>query len=129
VASVDAGEALDDLIRLSADVEHAAIVDDSGAVLAATSPADGDRLARTGAELLAVSAAVDPARTVDSVLVELAAGVVFVVRGDRGVAVATTGTEPIAALVLHDLRVCVESIDRRPAPKRRGNRKADPVDA
>jgi predicted regulator of Ras-like GTPase activity (Roadblock/LC7/MglB family) len=126
VGFVDAGEALDELIRLSAEIEHAAVLDGSGGALAATSPADGVRLGRMAAELLDVAAVVDPARTVDRVLVELAAGSVFVVRAGAFVAVATTGPESIKALVLHDLKFCLEQIDRRPATKRR---KADPVDA
>lgn len=124
---VDAGEALDELIRLAGEVEQAAILDDSGALLAATAATDGDRLARTAMELLDVAAVVDPARAVERVVVELSTGAVFVVAAAGRVVVVRTGPEPTRPLVLHDLRSCLERIDLQPA-KRRG-RKADPVDA
>ena len=126
---VDAGEALDELNRLSEEIEHAAILGDSGAPVAATSPADGERLARTAAELLDVAAIVDPARTVEHVHVALPAGAVFVVRTESHVAVATTGPEPTTALVLHDLKDCLERIGRPPATGSSRSRKADAVDA
>jgi hypothetical protein len=109
VAHVDAGEALDELTSLSAEVEHAAVVGPSG-VVAATAAADADRLARTATELLDVAALVDPDRAVDRVVVQVGAGAVFVVRDGARVAVATTGPEPAAALVVHDLRACLAAI-------------------
>lgn len=126
---VDAGESLDALTRLSAEIEHAAVLDSSGAVVASTSAADADRLAPIAADVLEVAALVDPERTVDRVVVELAAGAVFVVRAGGHVAVATTGPEPAAALVVHDLRACLTGVDESPAPVPERTLEVDPVDA
>ena len=125
---VDAGEALSELTRLSAEIEVAAILDGSGAVLASTAGADADRLARVAVELLEIAAPVRPGVAVDRVEVELPARAVFVVRGGELVAVATTPREPAAALVVHDLRSCLAQVDSgRPVASTR-RRKADRVD-
>jgi len=130
VRRVDAGEALGDLTRLSAEIESAAIVDDSGAPLAVTAGADGEELARMAAEILDIAAAVDPARSVERVEVRLRSRSMFVVRAGERVAVATTRPEPPAALVVHDLRTCLTGLGAvgRPATAKR-KRKQDPVDA
>ncbi len=108
---VDAGEALDELSRLSEEIESAAILDDTGLPLARTPGANGERLGRAAAELLELAGVVDPARVVERVEVRLAGGTVFVVRrGDRA-AIATTPPETPAALVVHDLRTCLARID------------------
>ena len=119
---VDAGEALGDLTRLSAEIESAAIVDDSGAPLAVTAGADGEELARMAAEILDIAAAVDPAPAQRGLGESLRAG--------ERVAVATTRPEPPAALVVHDLRTCLTGLGAvgRPATAKR-KRKQDPVDA
>ena len=130
VPRVDAGEALDDLSRLSADIESAAILDSSGAPVAVTAAADGARLALTAAEFLNIAAVVDPDRTVERVEVKLARRSVFVVRAGDHVAVATTRPEPPAALVVHDLRTSLARIGpaaQTTTAKRK--RKQDPVDA
>jgi recombinational DNA repair protein RecR len=100
----------DQLITLSAEIERAALVDRSGIVLAATSAADGEKLARLAGELL--DAAPTKAARVAHVVVGLAAGSVFAVRDDRHVAVATTSPEPASALVLHDLRALLQRTRR-----------------
>ena len=127
---VDAGEALDALSRLSADIESAAILDSSGAPVAVTATADGAQLARTAAELLDIAAVVDPERTVERVEVRLSSRSVFVVRAGDHVAVATTHPEPPAALVVHDLRTSLARLGptaRTTTAKRK--RKQDQVDA
>ena len=111
VGRVDAGEALDDLGRLSAEIETAAIVDTAGAPVAHTPGADGVRLARTAAELLELAAAVDPARPVERVEVRLGSTTVFVVCGADHAVIATTAAETPAALVVHDLRACLAVVD------------------
>ena len=90
------------LTDLSAEIERAALVDSAGVVLAATTPTDGEKLARVAGELF--DAAPSAAAGVAHVVVGLAAGGVFAVRDDGRVAVATTSPEPPSALVLHDLR-------------------------
>ena len=126
---VDAGEALDELTRLSAEIENAAILDLSGAVRAWTLDADADRLSRAAAELLDVAAVVHPERTVDRVDVQLSRGAVFVVQAGGHVAAATTGPEPPAALVVHDLRACLGRMGAAPFLVPERNPTADPVDA
>src|SRR5262249_51485783 len=108
---VDAGQALGDLHRLSAEIESAAIVDTAGAPVAQTQGADGGRLALTAAELLELAAAVDPARAVERVEVRLGNATVFVVCGADHAAIATTPAETPAALVVHDLRACPAPVD------------------
>jgi hypothetical protein len=107
---VDAGPALEELTRLSADIQRAALLDDSGAVLAASPDADGARLADAAASLLETAASLDPGRPVERVVVTLPRGAVVAVRGGGRVAVAATGPEPAAALVVHDLRACLTAV-------------------
>jgi predicted regulator of Ras-like GTPase activity (Roadblock/LC7/MglB family) len=111
VLHVDAGEALDELSRLSAEIRSAAIVDSTGTAVAQMPGVDGERLARTASELLDVAGVVDPARAVDRVEVSLASRTVFVVRSGGHAAIATTPPETPAALVVHDLRTCLARID------------------
>ena len=108
---MDAAETLAQLSALSSEIECAAIVDAEGVVLAATAAADGETLARAAAELFD-AAPPSAAAGVAYVEIDLALGSVFAVRDrDRGqVAVATTGPEPAAALVLHDLRALLQRI-------------------
>jgi predicted regulator of Ras-like GTPase activity (Roadblock/LC7/MglB family) len=102
-AAATPAQLLAQLIALSAEIERAAIVDPAGVVVAATSPADGEKLARVAGELLAAAASTTAG--VEHVVVDLAAGSVLAVRDDGQVAVATTSPEPPSALVLHDLRM------------------------
>jgi len=104
---MDAAALLANMIALSSDIERAAVVDAQGAVVAATSPDDGETLARAAAELFD-SAPTRHAR-VAQVEVGLAAGSLFAVRDGERVAVATTSAEPPAALVLHDLRALLRA--------------------
>jgi hypothetical protein len=130
VVRVDAAGALEELTGLSAEIRSAALLDEGGAVLAATAGADGERLARVAAELLDVAAVVDTERVVERVVVSLAGGAVFVVRRGSRAAVATTGPEPPAALVVHDLRACLERLGQAGERRTRARRpQAAPVDA
>ena len=108
---MNAGEALDDLSRLSAEIEKAAILDATGTAVAHTPSSDRERLARAAAELLKLAAAVDPARAVEKVEVRLKDASVFVVCGRDHAVIARTPAETPAALVLHDLRTCLGHID------------------
>jgi predicted regulator of Ras-like GTPase activity (Roadblock/LC7/MglB family) len=114
---VDAAEtlaqSLERLRTLSSDIKRAAIVDRDGAVLAATSTADGERLASAASELLDAAPPASAAAT--HVEVGLAVGSVFAVRDNGQVAVATTGPEPASALVLHDLRTLLHQFLRETA--------------
>jgi predicted regulator of Ras-like GTPase activity (Roadblock/LC7/MglB family) len=104
---VDAAETLAQLSALSSEIERAAIVDAEGVVLAAIAAADGEKLARAAAELFD-AAPPSAAAGVAYVEIDLPLGSVFAVRELGQVAVATTGPEPAAALVLHDLRALLQ---------------------
>ena len=111
---MDAAETLAALIAISSEIEAAAIVDETGVVLAATAPSDGERLARAAAEFF--DSAPTASAEIAHVEVRLAAGSVFAVRDGGRVAVATTRPEPASALVLHDLRMLLQ----RPKPEVNG---------
>lgn len=108
---MDAAAALAELTAVSAEIERAAIIDESGAVLAATTLPDGEKLARAAAELLA--AAPTASAEIAHVEVALAAGSVIAVCDGGRVAVATTKPEPASALVLHDLRTLLQQTEDR----------------
>jgi len=129
VGRVDAGEALGDLTRLSAEIQAAAIVDSSGAPVAVTAGADGEELARMAAELLDIAAVVDPRQAVERVEIRLSGRSVFVVRAGDHVAVATTRPEPPAALVVHDLRTSLARLGPASSTASKRKRKHDAVDA
>ena len=111
-------EALAELTELSSQVVDAAILGESGFVLASTNPERGEELARTAAELLAAAADVRPAGpAVTRVEVALPGGSVFVVREGGRVAVAATVPEPTPGLVVYDLRTALRRLEEdAPAP-------------
>jgi hypothetical protein len=123
---MDAKEALSELMELSSQVEAAAVLRSDGTVEAATDDAVGGRLADAARNLLATAAGVRPSAEVTRVEVALPEGSVFVVREAERSVVATTISEPTAALVLYDLRTCLRRID---APKPRRRRKPKEPDA
>lgn len=125
---MDAGEALTELTRLSAEIEHAAIVERDGSVLAVTPGADSERLQRVSLDLLEVAASIRPATTVERVEVTTATGSVFAVRVGERVALATARQPAVSALLVYDLRSCLARLDE-PAPSRKRRRKVDVVDA
>jgi predicted regulator of Ras-like GTPase activity (Roadblock/LC7/MglB family) len=123
-------EALAELTELSSQVVAAAILDESGSVLASTGPERGEELARTAAELLAAAADVRPAGpAVTRVEVALPGGSLFVVSEGGRVAVATTVPEPTPGLVVYDLRTALRRVEEgdavpEPAAKPKRSRKA-----
>jgi predicted regulator of Ras-like GTPase activity (Roadblock/LC7/MglB family) len=126
---VDAGEALTELTRFSAEIEQAAIFERDGGVLASTPGADPERLRHVVTDLLEVADSIRPEAGVERVEISTSAGSVYAVRTDERVAVATARQPMVGALVVYDLRSCLARIDQpvRAAKKRR--RKADVVDA
>jgi len=120
---VEPHEALAELTALSSQVEDAAILGQSGFVLASTgAQEEGERLARVAAELLAAAAGVRAEGDVTRVEVRQPSGSVFVVVEGGHTAVATTVSEPTAGLVLYDLRTALRRLDEAPATKPRGKR-------
>ncbi|HZO98363.1 MAG TPA: hypothetical protein VFB42_13460 [Gaiellaceae bacterium] len=121
---MDAGQALADLTEISSQVVHAAIIDGSGALLAATIP-DAGRAARFAAgvrTLLEEADALARERGLPAVSQLEAAtlgGSVFAVRREAGAAApvvaATTHPDATAGLVFYDLKHCLASLGEPPA--------------
>jgi predicted regulator of Ras-like GTPase activity (Roadblock/LC7/MglB family) len=102
-------DALTELTELSSQVEDAAILGESGFVLASTGdPERGEELARVAADLLAAAANVRPeGPAVTRVEIALPGGSVFVVHEAGRTVVATTVPEPTSGLVVYDLRTAL----------------------
>ncbi len=124
---MEPNEALAELTDLSSQIADAAILGESGFVLACTgAPERGEQLARVAAELVAAAADVRPAGAVSRIEVALGSTSVFVVCENGRTAVATTVPEPTAGLVVYDLRTALRRITDAPAPKpAEGTKKAD----
>jgi hypothetical protein len=125
---VDAGEALTELTRFSAEIEHAALLDRGGGVLAATPDADPERLRRVARELLEVADSIRPEAQVDRVEVTRGSRTVYAVRAAGRVAVATARQPVVSPLVVYDLRSCLARLDEAESPRKR-RRKANVADA
>jgi predicted regulator of Ras-like GTPase activity (Roadblock/LC7/MglB family) len=126
---VDASGALAELVKVSAQVEHAVVLDADGAVLGSTwgDDADVQRLAAAATRALATADELHSNADVARVEVELPEGGFFVLReGGRSIA-ATTGPKPTAGLVVYDLRTCLAQIDA-PKPKRRRVKSKEPAE-
>jgi len=115
---VEPSEALDELTTLSSQIQDAALLGESGFVLASTgTPERGERLARVAVDLLAAAAGVRADGAVTRVEVRQPEGGVFVVVEAGRTAVATTVPEPTAGLVLYDLRTALRRLEEAPPPK------------
>ena len=114
---MEPSEALDELKTLSAQIEDAAILGESGFVLASTGvPERGEQLARVAADLLAAAAEVRAGGDVTRVEVRQPGGGVFVVVEGSRTVVATTVPEATAGLVLYDLRTALRRLEEAPPP-------------
>jgi len=121
---VDANQSLEELTALSSQIEDAAILGESGFVLAATgAPERGEQLAQVAADLLAAAADVRADAEVTRVEVRQPSGSIFVVVEAGRTAVATTVREPTAGLILYDLRTALRRLDEAPAAKPKPKRK------
>ena len=115
-----AAEIVAALTELSSEIRRVALVAADGKVLAVSSGADGERLARVAAELFDLSETTAPSdASIVDVRVDLPEGGVIACRDAGRIAVATTTPEPAAALVLHDLRTCLGRLDEADRPRRR----------
>ena len=123
-------EALAELLDLSSQVEDAAVMGESGFVLASSgTPERGEQLARIAADLVAAAADVRPTGEVTRVEVALGAGSVFVVReGGRMVVATTCPSRPRVSSSTTSGRCCAGSTKSRPASLPR-SRKKDVADA
>jgi predicted regulator of Ras-like GTPase activity (Roadblock/LC7/MglB family) len=124
LASVDAAQAISDMIEISPQVKSVVVTGADGAILGSNLADEtaAQRLADGAKALVEAAEAMRP----DVAQLEAAttAGSVFVVR-DRGrMIAATTSPEPTVGLVFYDLKTCLRAIDDQPAeeepePKRR----------
>ena len=125
VGSMDAAQAIGELMELSSQITAAIALGEDGSVLASSTDHQAAVASMSSSTLDLVSAAADlgpDGGEVTRVEVELEEGAFFVVReGDRTVA-ATTGPKPTSGLVVYDLRTCAQAIDSAPK-KKRGPRK------
>jgi hypothetical protein len=122
---MDAVAALAELTARNADIERAALFEADGSLLAATPSVDAPALA---GDALALLDAASAEGTPEHVLVTLEQASVMCLRStDRRVAVAITGPEPIAGLLVHDLRACLRQLDA--APRRRRQRAKAPKES
>jgi hypothetical protein len=104
VPAVDAAEALAELTEISSQIEAVAIADAEGNVV----PTEGVALAAAGGALLE-RAAQARGREPAQLAATTDRGSVFVVRDGERTIVATTKPDPIASLVLYDLKNCLSN--------------------
>jgi predicted regulator of Ras-like GTPase activity (Roadblock/LC7/MglB family) len=117
-------EALAELLDLSSQVRDVAILGESGFVLASSGTAEqGEQLARTTADLLAAARDVRAAAEVARIEVCCGETSVFVVVEGGRTAVATTIPEPVAGLVVYDLRTMLRRLDAERPVRARAPRK------
>ena len=123
-------EALAELLDLSTQVRDAAILGESGFVLASSGTAErGEQLARVAADLAAAAADVRPATEVTRVEVTGADVNLFPVKDAGRTAIATTGPEPVAGLIVYDLRTMLGRLDAPAARRPSRKKKKDATDA
>lgn len=104
--SVD--QALSELLRISVEITHAAILDENGETLGSTVPAAsvgdvGGRLWQTAAH---IADAYGDAK-LDQLVVDVHGGAVFAVGDGAHVIVALADHHPAVGLILYDLRACL----------------------
>lgn len=127
---MEPNEALAELLDLSSQIEDAALLGESGFVLASSgTPERGEQLARIAAELVAAAGEVRPTNDVSRVEVALESNSVFVIREGGRTAVATTVSEPTAGLVVYDLRTALRRLEEQPVRKPSRAKKKDATDA
>jgi predicted regulator of Ras-like GTPase activity (Roadblock/LC7/MglB family) len=109
---MDASAALTEMMQLSSQVRRAVVLDASGEVLAAAPPgsAGSDALPRAAVELLDAGGALRTGSLAARVEVSLPEGAVVVVREGELVAAAATAPDPVASLVVYDLRTCLRRV-------------------
>ncbi len=100
-------EAIRDLLDVSTDIVSVAVVDASGAVVAAGPAAAGERASEALGLLWEAASRHAGDAGLEHVVVPLADGVLAAVEAHGHRAVAVTGPRPAVALLLFDLRTCL----------------------
>jgi predicted regulator of Ras-like GTPase activity (Roadblock/LC7/MglB family) len=113
--TMDAQEALEELLRVSDDVRAAVVFERGGTPIAATIADDrAAAVAEWGDAMLAYADTLRDGPGVERLEAATRAGSVFVVRdGDRAV-VAVADPTPVTRLVHHDLRTLLGKLSRTP---------------
>jgi predicted regulator of Ras-like GTPase activity (Roadblock/LC7/MglB family) len=115
---MDAAQALADLTEISSQIDAAVLAEADGSVVASTfrEAAGGDELARAAVELVSAAGDARGAESAAGSLVQIQAatphGSVFVVRDDRHVVAAITGSKPTVGLVFYDLKTCLRMLEQ-----------------
>jgi predicted regulator of Ras-like GTPase activity (Roadblock/LC7/MglB family) len=104
--SVD--QALSELLRISVEITHVAILDENGDVLGSTVPAAsvGDVGGRLWQTTTHIAAAYGEAK-LDQLVVDAQGGAVFAVGDGTHVIVALADHRPAVGLIFYDLRACL----------------------
>jgi predicted regulator of Ras-like GTPase activity (Roadblock/LC7/MglB family) len=111
---VTGDQALAELLDVSEDVVAAVILDAEGRPSAATvGEPEATRAAGIAAAMLAYGDALRTGVSAARLEAVTADGSVFVLREGRAAIVAATGPDPVAGLVLHDLRTTLRKAGRR----------------
>jgi hypothetical protein len=111
---VTGDQALAELLDVSEDVVAAVILDVEGRPKAATvGDAEAAKAAEIAPAMLAYGDALRTGASAARVEAVTADGTVFVLREGRAAIVAATGPDPVAGLVLHDLRTTLRKVGRR----------------
>ena len=111
--TVDAEQALADLMEISSQVETAVVLDGEGAVAAASLAVreDAERLAGAARRALEEAESLRPGAALTQLEATMRDGTLFVVREAGRTIAATTGCSPTTGLVLYDLRTCLRTVD------------------
>jgi predicted regulator of Ras-like GTPase activity (Roadblock/LC7/MglB family) len=115
---MDAAQALADLTEISSQIEAAVLAGADGSVVASTfrEPSRGDEFARAAVGLVSAAGELRGGESPGGELVQLQAatprGSVFVVRDERHVVAALTGSKPTVGLVFYDLKTCLRMLER-----------------
>ena len=108
-------QALAELLDVSEDVDAAVIFDSDGGVIAASVEDEAaGRVAEIASALLAYADALRTGTAASRIEAVAAEGNVFLVRDGARAVVATTGRDPVAGLVYHDLRAVLRQARSRP---------------
>lgn len=107
-------QALADLLDVTEDVIAAVILDAEGRPKAATvGEAEAAKAAEIAAAMLAYGDSLRTGASAARLDAVTADGTVFVLREGSTAIVAATGRDPVAGLVLHDLRTALRKVGRR----------------
>ena len=111
-------QALAELLDVSEDVFAAVILDAEGRPKAATvGDAEAAKAAEIAAAMLPYADSLRTGAFAARLVAVTADGTVFVLREGSTAIVAATGRDPVAGLVLHDLRMTLRNVGRRTKAK------------